>query len=173
MFKLKKDKKYYTWKPVKKLAFILVILLTGQSLLAQEFSISGRITDAANGEDLIGVTVVENGTTIGTTTNVYGFYSLTLPSGLHTITFSFIGFEPQTMNVNFNENKSIHVRLSDTNTELEEVVVTAGRKDENITSTRMSVEKLNMKQIETIPVFMGEKDVLKTIQLLPGISTTS
>ncbi len=168
-----KDKKCFKWSLNTKLVYLLFILMTGPSVFAQQFTISGRITDAANGEDLIGVTVWENGTSIGTTTNVYGFYSITLPEGKHSITYSYIGFVTQTLELAFDRNKTIDIRLFSASTELEEVEVTAERKDQNITSTQMSVEKINMKQIEKIPVFMGEKDILKTIQLLPGISSIS
>ena len=168
-----KDKKYYTWSDIKKLACILTMLIAGQPLIAQQHTISGRITDSENGEDLVGVTIWEEGSSTGTTTNVYGFYSLTLPFGKHTITYSYIGFETQTIEVNFDSNKTLDIKLEFAHTELEEIEVKAAKTDENITSTQMSVEKLNMKQIEKIPVFMGEKDILKTIQLLPGISATS
>lgn len=168
-----KDKKVFTWRHVSIQAFFLLILLSGNPLLAQNFTISGRVTDASNGEDLIGVTVLDKSSFNGTTTNVYGFYSLTLPAGTYTIKYTYVGFEAQTMEVNFNQDRSIDIKLNAASTELEEVVITAERKDENITSTQMSIERLNMKQIEKVPVFMGEKDILKTIQLLPGISTTS
>ncbi|NPD47680.1 TonB-dependent receptor [Lentimicrobium sp. L6] len=148
-------------------------MLAGPSVFAQQFTISGRITDAENGEDLIGATVWESSSSMGTTSNVYGFYSLSIPEGKHSITYSYMGFEAQTIDVDFNGDKTINIKLLPSSNELEEVEVTSERLDENISSTQMSVEKLNMKQIEKIPVFMGEKDILKTIQLLPGISTTS
>lgn len=167
------DKKQIIKRPINPLVGLFFILLMGQSLIAQDFTISGRITDATNGEDLVGVTIWEKGSLSATTTNVYGFYSLTLPAGQHSITFSYTGFETQNVSVEFESNKTVDIKLSDANTELDEVVVTAERRDDNITSPQMGVEKISMKQVENVPVFMGEKDILKTIQLLPGISTTS
>lgn len=168
-----KNKKDFERKPAGLLAVFLLIMLAGPSVFAQQFTISGRITDAENGEDLIGATVWESSSSMGTTSNVYGFYSLSIPEGKHSITYSYMGFEAQTIDVDFNGDKTINIKLLPSSNELEEVEVTSERLDENISSTQMSVEKLNMKQIEKIPVFMGEKDILKTIQLLPGISTTS
>ncbi|WP_172283862.1 MULTISPECIES: TonB-dependent receptor [unclassified Lentimicrobium] len=168
-----KNKKDFERKPASLLAVFLLIMLAGPSVFAQQFTISGRITDAENGEDLIGATVWESSSSMGTTSNVYGFYSLSIPEGKHSITYSYMGFEAQTIDVDFNGDKTINIKLLPSSNELEEVEVTSERLDENISSTQMSVEKLNMKQIEKIPVFMGEKDILKTIQLLPGISTTS
>lgn len=168
-----KNRKDFTWKPANLFAGFLLILLTGPSVFAQQFTISGRVTDMENGEDLIGATVWETSTSMGTTSNVYGFYSLSIPSGKHSVTYSYMGYEAQTIELNLDSNHTIDIKLLPTSNELEEVEVTAERKDENISSTQMSVEKLNMKQIEKIPVFMGEKDILKTIQLLPGISSTS
>jgi len=170
LVKIKND---FIRKYAARLVFFLFIFLVGQSLIAQQFTISGRITDATNGEDLVGATVMEDGTTSGTSTNVYGFYSFSLASGSHTIKYTYIGYEPQIMEINFDRDKTIDIKLTVASNDLKEVVVTADRQDKNITSTRMSVEKLDVKQIEKIPVFMGEKDILKTIQLLPGISTTS
>lgn len=160
-------------KQLTRLVNLLLILLLWQPIFAQQVTISGRITDASNGEDLIGVTIMEDGNSTGTISNVYGFYSLTLPVGVHSIKYTYIGFETQIIEVDFNENKVIDIKLKVTSTELEEIEVTADRIDENISSTQMSVERINIKQIEKIPVFMGEKDILKTIQLLPGISSTS
>jgi len=166
-------KKDISMKQLTRLVNLLLILLLWQPIFAQQVTISGRITDASNGEDLIGVTIMEDGNSTGTISNVYGFYSLTLPVGVHSIKYTYIGFETQIIEVDFNENKVIDIKLKVTSTELEEIEVTADRIDENISSTQMSVERINIKQIEKIPVFMGEKDILKTIQLLPGISSTS
>lgn len=166
------NKNNLRWSP-NRLVYLLLILLASQSIFAQQFTISGRITDSQNGEDLVGVSVWEKESSTGTTTNAYGFYSLTLLAGKHKIKYTYVGFEPQTKEINFDSNKMIDIKLSVASTELEGVVITADRKDENITSTQMSVERLDVKQIDKIPVFMGEKDILKTIQLLPGISTTS
>lgn len=153
--------------------FAVFFIISTRSFAQEQFTVSGSVTDSNTGEDLIGVTVVEEGTTNGTITNVYGFYSLTLPKGTRNIIFSYVGFEKQKHVIDFTKNQSLNIQLGTSTVELEDIVVTAERKDENITSVRMGVEKLDMKQVEKIPVIFGEKDVLKTIQLMPGISTTS
>ena len=157
----------------KLLLLSLIFLTQSFSVLAQDFTISGNITDATTGEDLLGATAILKGTTTGATTNTYGFYSLSLPKGQRIIAFSFIGYKTITKEVNLDKNISINIQLNPDNTLLEEVVVTSERNDQNIRSAEMGVEKIDMKQIETLPVLFGEKDILKTIQLLPGISTSS
>ncbi|MBN2609965.1 MAG: carboxypeptidase-like regulatory domain-containing protein [Bacteroidales bacterium] len=151
-----------------------MMLFFAMQIQAQErFTLSGRITEKSNGEDLIGASIVKEGTTIGTITNTYGFYSITLPKGKHSLIFSNIGFQDQVIIVDFNNNKSLDLKMEISNTEITEVVVTANRHDENISSVQMGIEKIDMKQVELLPVLFGERDVLKTIQLLPGISTIS
>ncbi len=158
----------------KPLVIILLFVLKMPLLFAQQnYTISGSVTDKSTGEDLIGVTLLETATSKGTITNVYGFYSFTLPEGKHTLRFSYIGYESETYEIILNKNQTLDVRLAPANTELSEVVIKAEREDENITSNQMSVERMDIKKLEKIPVLMGEKDVLKSIQLLPGISTTS
>ncbi|HUX55813.1 MAG TPA: TonB-dependent receptor [Bacteroidales bacterium] len=162
-------------RPFKKITFVLALLfffclqLYGQD----KFTLSGKISDALTGEDLIGAFVYKEGTTTGTITNSYGFYSLTLSGGSHKILVSYIGYAMKTQEIILDKDFKKNILLEPVQTRLEEVVVSAERKDRNLTSVGMSIEKLDMKQIETIPVLMGEKDVLKTIQLLPGISSTS
>jgi len=152
------------------LAFILIF----NGLNAQnKFTISGKITDASTGEDLVGVSIFENGTTTGTVTNSYGFYSLTLSNNPHTIQFSYMGYNSISKEFVLNKDISLNLKLDPTAIGLNEVVISSVRKDRNITSTEMGVERLEVKDLETIPVLLGEKDILKTIQLLPGISSAS
>jgi hypothetical protein len=153
---------------------LLTILFVGNALSAQQkFTIRGRITDAKTGEDLVGVTIFTDDHSAGTATNTYGFYSLTLSQGKYQINYSYLGYRTIRQEVILNGNLTINMPLDLEGTDLEEVVVRAEKRDQNLTSTDMGVEKLNMKHISKIPVLFGEKDVLKTIQLLPGISTAS
>ncbi len=148
------------------------MLLT--SVSAQEkYTISGEVTDAETGEALIGVTIYTADKTVGTMSNTYGFYSLTLPAGKQTVLYSFVGYATQQRQVELNANKTIKIQLNINQTALNEVVVSAEKKDKNISATQMSGEKLDMKTIDKLPVLFGERDILKTIQLLPGISTVS
>ncbi|MEM6379750.1 MAG: TonB-dependent receptor, partial [Bacteroidota bacterium] len=141
-------------------------------LVAQEkYTISGYVKDAANGEALIGATVLAKELGTGNITNVYGFYSITLSPGDYTIEFRYIGFNTQTKTISLSEDMRIDMELSEEETQLQEVVVTATPEDLNVSSTEMSVAELDIKTVSKLPVFAGEIDVIKSIQLLPGVST--
>ncbi len=139
----------------------------------QNYTLSGKITDTETGEDLIGASVMVIELVTGVSTNSYGFYSLSLPEGTYTIRYSYMGYEDVEQEVNLNEKIVINIELEPSILALDEVVVSSERSDKNITSTELGVERLNLKSIDNIPVLFGEKDILKTIQLLPGISSTS
>lgn len=149
----------------------LIILLSGSLLAQDRFTISGYMKDAKNGEALIGATVSQKGTTLGTTTNAYGFYSLTLPKGNDSIAFSYIGYRTVLKVVDLQANTTISIEMQDEGKELEEVVVSSEREDKNVKSMEMSVAKLDIKQIQKMPALFGEVDVIKSIQLLPGVTT--
>ncbi|MDN3670283.1 TonB-dependent receptor [Echinicola jeungdonensis] len=137
-----------------------------------KFTISGTIEDATNGEGLIGASVFIQELQKGTTSNVYGFYSLTVPPGKYTVQVSYIGYEPFTKKIDLNQPQTMDVSLQPGEATLDEVVVSADPDDQNVRSTQMSVNKLDMEEVEVIPVIFGEKDIIKTIQLLPGIKSS-
>lgn len=150
------------------LFLFLALSISGMS--QQKFTISGYIKDAKTGENLIGATLtIKELQGKGTGTNAYGFYSLTLPAGRYQITAQFIGYAPQTEQISLNLSVRKNFALSEQANELNEVVVSGQRKDDNITKTTMGMQKLSTNEIKSIPVLFGENDVLKTIQLLPGI----
>ena len=150
----------------------LTIFNLAQVAAQQKFAISGNITDFATGEDLIGATVIiENITNTGTVSNSYGFYSISLPANQYTIRFQYIGYEPKTVTVNLTENKNLDIELKEKTVEIGNIVITGERADKNITSVEMGNVKLTPKQIENIPVLFGERDILKTIQLTPGVKS--
>jgi outer membrane cobalamin receptor len=154
---------------------ILLIFLTVIPVLAfgqQNFTLSGKITDKDTGEDLNGASVMVVELIKGVATNSYGFYSLSLPAGTYTIRYSYVGYENVEQKLDLNKNLVMNIEISPSVMALDEVIVSSER-DENITSAKQGVEKLNMKDIENIPVLFGEKDILKTIQLLPGISSSA
>lgn len=156
---------------LKYLLSILLLLPLGIS--AQDrHTLSGYIRDAATGEDLIGASVlVKNKPGTGVTANVYGYYSLTLPEGEHTLLIKFIGFEPKEFTIDLQEDTRRNIELQEESLQLEEVVVSSEREDANVSETAMSREKLPIETIKALPALLGEVDVLRTIQLLPGVQT--
>jgi hypothetical protein len=145
----------------------LAFTLTTQ---AQNVTLSGYIRDAASGEELISASIV-NESRQGTVTNIYGFYSLTLPAGEYTFTISYIGYETMTKKINLNASQTVNFELKEATNELQEVQVTAKKLDENLNRAEMSTTQLTAKQIKTIPQFLGEFDVIRSITLLPGVTT--
>ena len=158
---------------MRKLLFTFT-LLTALSLAAfaqQRVTVKGYVRDATNGETLIGATVFLNGTTKGTTTNEYGFYSLTVDPGNYTLVASYLGYEDQRQAVELLGNFTVDFELGEAGTLLNEVVVVAEEEDGNVREVQMSVENLNMSTIERLPALLGEVDVLRSIQLLPGVTS--
>jgi hypothetical protein len=142
------------------------------SLSAQErFTISGYVKDASDGEAIIGAVVYKQGTQISTTTNEYGFYSLTLPTGQHTIVTTYLGYTTITSTIELNKNTLLNFEAKEQGRDLQEVEVSAEAEDKNIKSTEMSATKIDIKQIQKMPALLGEVDVIKAIQLLPGVTT--
>jgi hypothetical protein len=150
------------------LCFFSMLTCWGQD---KQFTISGYIKDASNGEALIGATVFVNEISNGTITNVYGFYSVTLPAGTYSIDYKYIGFSVVNREIELNKDIRLDLELSMVSRQLEEVVITGNAIDENVSSVEMSVAKLDIKLIERLPAFAGEVDIIKSIQLLPGVST--
>ncbi len=138
---------------------------------AGKFTISGFIKDSGDGEILIGAIVYKSGTQISTSTNEYGFYSLTLPKGNHIIKISYIGYRDTSFEVELTKNISQNMECKEKGRLLQEVIVTTEKEDKNIMSMEMSTSKLDIKQIQKLPALLGEIDVIKTIQMLPGVTT--
>lgn len=138
----------------------------------QTFTVSGSVKDAKTGEDLIGATIFIKKLNTGTITNAYGFYSLSVKSGSYNVIVQYLGYEPQEQQINMVGSLNLNFSLSEQANQIEDIVVTSRRKDENLTQTQMGMQKLDIKEIENIPVLFGEKDVLKTVQLMPGIKSS-
>lgn len=158
-------------------AMIPVILFLATDSLGQAFTISGIVRDADSGEVLIGANIHALSFGTGTVSNRYGFYSLTLPQAdSTTIAYTFIGFEPQVKKVYLDENLRLDIELISTATLLDGIVVTAesaaeNMAERNVRSTRMSVVDVPIRFVEALPAILGEQDVLKVIQLLPGVQS--
>ena len=136
----------------------------------EKFSIAGYVRDAANGEALLGATIYITNIQSGTTTNMYGFYSATLEKGDYVIEYRYIGYFTETRLVTLTENTEINVELTEDTKQLEEIIVIA-KTSYNVKRIDMSVNKLDIKTIEKIPALLGEVDIIKSLQLLPGVST--
>lgn len=157
--------------PYAKTVLLFVLFFSTQAY-AQRYTISGSIKDATNGEDLFGaVVVVKELTNVGTTSNAYGFYSLTLDAGEYTLVFRSSGFDPVEVEINLQADITQNVELSVPKDvqQLQEVKVNAVKENDNITSSEMNVTRFDPKSIETVPVLFGEKDIMKTLQLTPGV----
>jgi hypothetical protein len=137
--------------------------------LKQKLTLSGTISDGNNNETLIGATIYIPELKTGTTTNEYGFYSITLPKGNYTLTISFIGFKTINETVELNRTQKLDFSLIEEGRQLEEIIV-SGNKATNIRKPEMSVNKLSGTAIKKIPVVLGETDVLKAILTLPGVT---
>lgn len=135
--------------------------------------ISGSIKDAKTGEQLLGATVFIKELKSGVASNMYGFYSLSIPPGNYTLLYSYIGYESYEKKIQLKENTTLNIELQPKNQELKEVVIKEKRNNENVKKNEMSVVRMDAKTIRKIPAFMGEVDVIKALQLLPGIQTTS
>jgi len=162
--------------------YVFLCLFPWPALLAQAqpgglrsgVTVSGYVREAGSREALIGVNIYLPGSAVGTTTNTYGFYSLTLPAQDSVrLAFSFVGYEPLTRVIGLRQNSSLDVQLTPGQA-LSEVSVVASRTDERVSeSAQMSRIDVPVSQIKKIPAFLGEKDVLRVLQLMPGVQKGS
>jgi hypothetical protein len=135
----------------------------------KKLNVSGHISDSKTGEMLIGATVYVEELQTGTVSNLYGYYAVSLPPGDYTLTYSYIGYQSLTRSVVLNQDVTLEVELTPTEQQLEEVVITGERLDKNVSASEMSVIKIQSKTIKEIPALFGETDVIRAIQLLPGV----
>jgi hypothetical protein len=157
-------------------SLVALFMLPGLLFAQARHTVSGTVKDKKNGELLIGVTIqVAENPGIGAAANEYGFYSLSLPKGNYTLIVTSVGYDEQRHSVQLDKNLKLDLLLEQSvekGTNLREVVVSSTRKDKNLVSTQMGTETLNIKSIEKLPVLFGERDVMKTIQLLPGVKSS-
>jgi hypothetical protein len=153
----------------KKLLFLFTFFTS--LISAQEsFTVSGTIKDNTNGETIFGASVFLKGTTIGAVSNEYGFYSITAPKGSYTLLISYLGYADMGQDVILDSNKKFDFELKEASTQLSEVVITAEESERaSIRSPQMSVSKIKVETIKQMPVVLGEVDIVKAIQLLPGV----
>jgi hypothetical protein len=137
----------------------------------EKVTLNGYVKDADTGEELTGVTVYVPELKAGAVTNPYGFYSITLPKGTYEVQFSYIGYKFQSLKIELTGNVAHNVALQTEATVIQEVVVTDKRVDENVVSLQMSKNTLDLNQVRKLPALFGEIDILKNIQMLPGVIT--
>ncbi len=156
----------------KIIIYCFVILLAKASFSQEKFTISGTITDAATGESLIGANVYTLDFERGVTTNNYGFYSFTLSaSDTVGVAYSFIGYEPQIKKITLNQDVNLHIEMTPASSALDEIVISAQINDDNVSKPQMGVIDIPTSKIKELPALLGEVDVLKIIQLLPGVQS--
>lgn len=137
----------------------------------EKFVINGNLKDQLTGEVIIRAVVrIEELPNLGVLSNEYGFYAIALPKGKYTLLITQLGYEKYKQQVTLEKNININIFLKPANL-LKEVVVESGRKNDNLLKAQMGTESLDMKAINKIPVIFGEKDILKTLQLLPGVKS--
>ncbi len=167
--------KYVVTMKIK--CFVLLFILAPFFAAAQakpvlqpvRYTLSGFIKDSLNGETLIGATISVKGQTKGISSNLYGFYSITLTAGDYTLVCSYIGYQPKIIELKLDRDRQFNfdvlpgIKLS------EEVIVSSKKRDANVKNAQMGKFNLPIEQIKSIPAFLGEVDLLKTIQLLPGV----
>lgn len=151
-----------------------ILLLSSFTLFSQEkFTVSGTVTDSTKGEALIGIKVKVKGVAAGSFTNEYGFYSITIPTGKYVLIYNQIGYIPVEKEIDLSSNIRLDVKLvaGEKVKALKEIVISAQKADANVRQATMGVEKIDPKAVEKIPVLLGEKDIIKTMQLLPGVKS--
>ncbi len=139
-----------------------------QKPVSRKFTISGYVTDGTSSETLIGANILESRQQQGTTTNPYGFYSITLPAGETELSFSYLGYTTRQYKLELSKDTLINVLMQDNN-QLEEVVIVSDKAEAGITATQMGAQEIPIAQIKNTPSILGEADVMKTIQLMPGV----
>ncbi|MFN5415634.1 MAG: TonB-dependent receptor [Flavobacteriia bacterium] len=160
---------------MKLIILSLFIFTSGLIWSQNKFTISGAVKDASKGEELINAIVKVKGQNLGAYTNEYGFYSLTIPEGKYTLVITAVGFENLEQAIDLNQNLKLDFQLlrpkGEVVQEIKEVKITGEKQDANIKDATMGVERIDPKEIAKIPVLFGEKDIIKTMQLLPGVKS--
>lgn len=156
---------------MNKTLIFATLLMSWFGFAQEKFTISGALKDQTNGETLLGATILLKGTSIGTTTNEYGFYSLTAPKGSYTLVISYLGYKTIEEPIDLDKNIKLNSELVQDAGQLDEVIVTAEEsKKVNLRTPQMSVTKLSSQTIKQMPAVMGEVDVIRSLQMLPGIT---
>jgi hypothetical protein len=155
---------------IRKAASLIAMLLPIFVLAQTKYTLSGYIKDSLTGETLIGATLTIKGQSRGISSNQYGFYSITLLPGTYDFSCSYVGYQPRNITIDLsNSSRQFNFEILPKLSTAQEVIVTSKRRDANVKNTQMGRFNLSQEQIKSVPAFLGEVDLLKTIQLLPGV----
>ena len=158
---------------MKKILFILCLsYLTLASTAQVRYTLSGFVRDSLSKESLIGASVAVKGQLKGVNSNPYGFFSLTLPEGNHTLVATFIGYAPQEINFTVRSDQKVNISLIPVSSLAQEIVITSRKRDANVSNVQMGQIDLSINKIKSLPVIFGEVDPLKTLQLMPGVTNS-
>uniref|UniRef100_UPI004049DC0B carboxypeptidase-like regulatory domain-containing protein n=1 Tax=Daejeonella sp. TaxID=2805397 RepID=UPI004049DC0B len=153
------------------LTCFLLLFFSINSKSQDNYTINGIVKDSLSGETLIGVTLKFNGKTqVGTSTNAYGFFSYKLSSGDYDLSVSYVGYRTINRRISVIADTKLDLNMVPDNI-LDEVVISSEKRNDNVVNAQMGVAKINLSEIRNVPVLFGERDILKTLQLLPGIKS--
>ena len=152
--------------------FFISIFLLSNGYAQKKYTISGYVKDASNGEAMTGATVYTKENYKGTTVNTYGFYSLTVDAGTYTFQVSFVGYKTYADTIRLQANITKNIELEPVSIEAAEVIITDTRKNENVETTDIGKTEIKIEAVKKMPMFFGEADLIKTIQLLPGVQSS-
>lgn len=152
---------------------LLLLSILSLSLLAQEYKVSGMVSDEKSKETLIGVSLyMKDQPSVGTTTDVKGWYEISLPAGSYVFVVNYLGYSEKEVTFTVsNKNVRQHIELSQSSVQLDEVVVTSKRPDANVSDPQVGVTQMEIVKLNKLPVLMGERDVIKSLELMPGVKT--
>lgn len=156
---------------IKRLLIALILLnFALAQAQSKKYTLSGTISEQINGETMIGVNVLLPKLTTGTSSNEYGFYSITLPAGTYQVVYSFIGYKNIQKEVVLNKNTQLNIDMVESDEQLDAIVINADVEKLSTKSPQMSTNSLSIKTIKKIPVVLGETDLVKALVLLPGVT---
>lgn len=153
------------------LIYLSLILFSVSAIGQEKVTLNGYINELSSGESLIGATVYVKELGIGATTNEYGFYSITLDPGTYNFEFAYLGFQNSNYEINLETSQRLDVDLSEMAAEIEEIIITAEAEDRNVSDVEMSTNKLDAATIKKMPTLLGEVEIIRSLQLLPGVTT--
>jgi hypothetical protein len=157
---------------------LILFVLSPMALMGQvktnaptKFTLSGYVKDGANSETLPGALIGIRGTTFNAISNAYGFYSISLAPGIYTLDVRYLGFQMLSRAVELRNDLKVQLELESSSTDMKEVVISGGNRNESIQQTQMGIMAVSMKTVKQLPALLGEADVVRTLQYLPGVST--